>query len=330
MDRLIAPNSVIAAQADTAPATGTPQFATDGNPATNIPATQWPAYQYNAIQEELIAAIKGAGLTPDRNNNAQLLAAIEALIQASAPVIGSVRNLASGLLAASGTKTVTADQVVVGTSLSGARYCLSGLNLTGNIATQMDTGSAPASGFVAEYVIYNPNAPISGTNPRLLYTNASLAAQPSVYGGANMPAGYTASALISVWKTNGSSQFIPSYQRDREYYFVPVSALSSTTNTGSTLTSLSVSGIVPPNAISLGINFVGTNSVANTGINFSIAGSSTGIGTQLITGTNSTAGSGQSSAILDVPLITPQTVFYTNNQATGVSTVNLMIHRYNI
>ncbi|MDN7871257.1 hypothetical protein QZM26_17765 [Burkholderia multivorans] len=76
MDRLIAPNTVIAAQADTAPATGTPGYATDGNPASNIPATRWPAYQYNAIQEELMAIIAAGGLMPDRTNNAQVAAAI--------------------------------------------------------------------------------------------------------------------------------------------------------------------------------------------------------------------------------------------------------------
>ncbi|KPD17273.1 hypothetical protein ADM96_20455 [Burkholderia sp. ST111] len=81
MDRLIAPNSVIAAQADAAPVTGTPQYATDGNPATNIPATQWPAYQYNAFQEEIIAILVAAGITPDRTNNAQVAAAIKRLGQ---------------------------------------------------------------------------------------------------------------------------------------------------------------------------------------------------------------------------------------------------------
>jgi len=83
MDRLIAPNSVIAAQADTAPATGTPQFATDGNPATDVPATQWPAYQYNAIQEELIAILAAASIAPDRTKNNQVVAAIKRLMQST-------------------------------------------------------------------------------------------------------------------------------------------------------------------------------------------------------------------------------------------------------
>ena len=84
MDRLIAPNSVDAAHADTAPVTGTPAYATDGNPATGVPATLWPSYQYNAIQEELIAFLTAADVAPDRMDNAQILAACRALFAAVA------------------------------------------------------------------------------------------------------------------------------------------------------------------------------------------------------------------------------------------------------
>jgi len=89
MDRLIATNSVPAALADTAPATGTPQFATSGNPATSTPATVLPAYAFNALQEELIAIITAAGITADRTNNAQVLAAIRALIKQSSILMDS-------------------------------------------------------------------------------------------------------------------------------------------------------------------------------------------------------------------------------------------------
>ncbi|WP_454825898.1 hypothetical protein [Paraburkholderia xenovorans] len=320
MDRLIAPNSVIAAQADTAPATGTPQFATDGNPATNIPATQWPAYQYNAIQEELIAVIKAVGLAPDRTNNAQLLAAIEALIQASAPVIGSVRNLASGLLAASGTKTVTADQVVVGTSLSGARYCLSGLNLTGNIATQMDTGSAPASGFVAEYLIYNPNAPISGTNPRLLYTNASLAAQPNVYGGANMPAGYTASALTSIWPTTAGGLFDAAQQEEREVSVAGRTILSTTVLVG---IATGTSAQIPFNAVRYG----GNTTISCTGaaaLSGSVFDSDASVNQQI--NNSSVPAGGQSTVPFSKALIKTQRQYrYSFSVASGTGTTTLII-----
>jgi hypothetical protein len=79
MDRLIALNSVNSGNADTAPVTGTPQFATSGAPG-GLPPTIFPAYAFNAIQEELIAIILAGGLTRDRTNNAQVLAAINALV----------------------------------------------------------------------------------------------------------------------------------------------------------------------------------------------------------------------------------------------------------
>jgi hypothetical protein len=81
MDRLIASNTVAVGSGDIAPATGTPGQATSGNPATNTPATVLPAYAFNAIQEELIAILAAAGITPDRTNNAQIVSAIKRLVQ---------------------------------------------------------------------------------------------------------------------------------------------------------------------------------------------------------------------------------------------------------
>lgn len=79
MDRLIAANSVPLAGADVAPVTGTPQYATDGNPAAGVAATLFPAYQYNALQEELMSVLTAAGIAPDRTNFGQLLASLNAL-----------------------------------------------------------------------------------------------------------------------------------------------------------------------------------------------------------------------------------------------------------
>ncbi|MFY3145745.1 phage tail protein, partial [Achromobacter xylosoxidans] len=96
MDLLIAPYTVTKEQADTAPATGTPGWATDGNPATNKPATQWPAYAFNAMQEELATVIQGGGQTLNRNDNTLLFKAIQKLITlavAGRPPIYSITAL---------------------------------------------------------------------------------------------------------------------------------------------------------------------------------------------------------------------------------------------
>lgn len=89
MDRLIATNSVPLVDADTPPLAGTPQGATDGDPANGVPPTRWPAYQYMAIQEELVAIIAAAGIALDRMNTAQVLAAIRILSQRMGGVIAT-------------------------------------------------------------------------------------------------------------------------------------------------------------------------------------------------------------------------------------------------
>lgn len=56
---------------------------TSGNTVTGEPATEVTDDWLNAVQEEVIGVIEGAGLTLDKNNNGQLLEAINALIDAA-------------------------------------------------------------------------------------------------------------------------------------------------------------------------------------------------------------------------------------------------------
>jgi hypothetical protein len=152
----------------------------------------------------------------------------------SAPngVVGQVRNVAMSVTAASATATLTADEIIVGTALGGQMYKLASFSKTINLATTgaggMDTGTAPVSGFVALYAIYNPTTGASA----LLGTNATAAVQPNVYGGANLPAGYTASALVSVVPTNASSQFPALAQLDRTVGIATATLVSSSTVNG--------------------------------------------------------------------------------------------------
>lgn len=70
---------------------------TVGNPATATPATQlgdeWP----NAVQEELIAVLTQASITPDKAVKTQLRDAILALVAAAGAPIGTVREWAGTL-----------------------------------------------------------------------------------------------------------------------------------------------------------------------------------------------------------------------------------------
>lgn len=65
---------------------------TIGNPSTGVPATQVTADWLNAVQEEIIAVLDAAGITPQKTNNAQLVAAIQSLISG-----GGVAVTASGV-----------------------------------------------------------------------------------------------------------------------------------------------------------------------------------------------------------------------------------------
>ncbi|EOV6916133.1 hypothetical protein ACOQ3C_003769, partial [Escherichia coli] len=75
-------------------------------------------------------------------------------------VVGQAVNQKMSVAIASASATFTADQVIVGESLSGKQYRVSSVSETINLTTTgaggMDTGEAPASGWVAIYLIYNP------------------------------------------------------------------------------------------------------------------------------------------------------------------------------
>ena len=95
MDRTIATGSVVS-PGDTAPGSGTPQFATDGNPGGGIPATVIPAYQWNAFQEEICGAIVASGQTLDKTNNGQLALAIQNGGRALSPRAAASYTYAAG------------------------------------------------------------------------------------------------------------------------------------------------------------------------------------------------------------------------------------------
>jgi hypothetical protein len=228
--------------------------------------------------------------------------------------------------ASSASATMTADEIIVATALSGRTHRLASFNKTINLATTgaggMDTGAAPASGYVAIYAIYNPTTQTAA----LLATNATSAKRPEVYGGANMPAGYTASALVSVWATSGSSQLLPGLQSDREIDVGQFGALSTSTQQAST-TALSIAGAVPKNAKTVsGSHQIGstTNSVS-TGILTPTAQG--GMGTQAVVA--NIPGAGNVTAIFSrLKISTPQTIYYSATATGGTMGYTINVSGY--
>jgi hypothetical protein len=237
-------------------------------------------------------------------------------------LVGSIRNAKMSVTTASATATFTADQIVVGTALNGLEYLLPSYSQAINLATTgvggMDTGTAPTSGFVALYAIYNPTT----QSTSIIATNASSAAVPNVYGAGHMPAGYTASALVSIWATNGSGQFTIGSQRDRKRAFPSVALLSTSAVAGS-YTSFTSSAI-PNNAESVQISTFVNNTTASSSMQLNVASDGSGSGQQNCGGfvTAGNALNDNGSLLISTAL----TLYYSSvNNNAGAPTFNISI-----
>ena len=297
---------------------------TEGNPAAGVPATVVTAAWMADVQEELLSVLSAGGVAPIKGVQDQLLRAIRTM---STGVIGTALNLKMSVASASASATLTADQVVVGSSLAGQVYRLSSLSKTINLATVgaggMDTGSAPASGFVGLYAIYNP---VSGASA-LLAVNATSSLLPNVYGGANMPAGYTASALVSVWPTNASGQFAVGIQVDREIGIATNNVLTTSTVQAS-LTAFSVAAAIPRNALTFRGEYTCSSTVAGAGVSGVISGSPLEIGRIAIGMTSPTASGAGTTSFPLIAVLNAQTIYYRAAVSSGVLSLLVSITGY--
>ena len=191
-------------------------------------------------------------------------------------VVGTSRNAKMSIPAASTTATFNADELIVQVGWSGRQYKLSGFSKTINLsvvgAGGMDTGIVPTTGYVALYAIYNPT---SGATA-LLAVNASSVIVPEVYGGANMPAGYTASALVSVWGV-ASSQFVVGHQIGRKVNIVSYTTYNTTTPALS-YSAMSLALCVPANARIADMQIVVGQTTPNSSVQVYLASTAEGVG----------------------------------------------------
>ncbi|PNM26976.1 phage tail protein [Yersinia enterocolitica] len=215
--------------------------------------------------------------------------------------------------AASATATFTADELIVQTALGGLQYKLSGFSKTINLAATgaggMDTGTAPVTGFVALYAIYNPTTQASA----LLAVNATSAVVPEICAGI-MPANYTASALVSVWATTAARLLNIGFQRGRKIN-IPRIVVITTTTPPSTATSLSLATAVPKNAIEVS----GYASIAGASLNSSIivlSANSNAAGLIQVSAAFS-ATTNQNIGTFAMTLDVPQAIYWNYSQAGG-------------
>lgn len=210
----------------------------------------------------LLPANVTSGMVADVEYNGSVMIVLDPL-PSSIGVVGTARNL-SAVNGTSGSATATwgADEIVVESVLGGSAYKLSSFSKVLNVSTTgaggMDTGAAPTSGWLAVYAIYNPSTNVSA----LLGVNATSTAAPNIYGGANMPSGYSASALISVVPTTAAALMAQFTQRDRSIGIVNASAYSATSIVA--FSGFSTGNVFPKNATTIS-GFLGINNAAAVG-----------------------------------------------------------------
>ena len=261
-------------------------------------------------REGTVALAFSAGDIADHRLTAAALTSF-AVASGIGTIVGRSLNL-SGARASTTTATWTADEIVVKTAIGGSAVAVSAYNKTINLSTTgaggMDTGSAPTSGWLYIYAIYNPATDTAS----ILGTVAGTG--QVIYPGANMPSGYTYSALISALRTNASAYFQAFSQRDNQIFGPTVTIGSGLAAT--TLTAVSLSTVVPPNAKTCGVGIV---NYAGSACNINIASDSAGV-----VGANWTAGGViQATNYFPASFLTPQTLYYAAGAAGANITLNV-------
>ncbi len=319
---------------------------TRGNPQTGTPATDLDDDYFDMLQEELCSVVEASGASLEKGRHDQLLTALRALLlsrknpfgdiksdgtvqtalenlglrEVFSGLVGDTRNARMIVTAASATATFTADYVIVEDS-DGRQYRVksfsANINLASTGAGGMDTGTAPASGFVALYAIYNP----TNGNKAMLAVNATSAALPEIYGGSNMPSGYTASALLCVVPTDSAGKLVPLLQAGRKT-LIETAQLSSTTVFIPTPTALNVSTAVPKNAKSLdGILYLVSGNSTRPVISVQPLSSPT-VGVKQLVGGNSTGVNNSQAPFSDLAISTPQTIYWRVSEGIPGDTIS--------
>lgn len=242
-------------------------------------------------------------------------------------IVGSARNVSATLSAPATSITFTADELVAETALGGLQFKAANFSQTLNLATTgiggMDTGTAPISGFVGIYAAYNPTTQAWG----VFGTNATAAAVANVYGGANRPAGYTVTMLISVWPTNGSGQLIIATQQDRKISFAPITIISTSTQQAA-YALFNAAPAVPKNAKTCRPSVNINSSLASATLSTQVAASAAGVGEYTLTTVSVINNSGQATPLQHVPLITQQGLYYIATVTSGTMSFALTICEY--
>lgn len=284
---------------------GTPRFGTETRPR-NL-AVMWCIKAWNAPV----------------NQGSIDIAALAARVQSlsvNGPVVGTIRNGRMYIGSPSASATYVADELILATQLGGQIYKLSNFNKTisltiAGVGGQDIAASVSANGFAAIYAIYNPTENVSG----LLAVNATNAKVAEVYGGANMPAGYTASCLLAVVPVS-SSLFSALEVVDREVRTYSVYAYATSTIVTNALITVD---IIPFNAVSISGTLEAACTAASQVATLVSGGYVPGVGLQSIID-NVPAGGNSVASFKDVG-VTAQKKFAVTTAISGSGTATYKV-----
>jgi hypothetical protein len=209
----------------------------------------------------------------------------------------------------------TCEQLTFLTALGGNRYFAPNLTLNFNGATTgvngMDTGSMPIRNDLSVYAIYNPTTQAVGT-----LGCAGAVSRGTVYTGSNMPAGYTASTLIHSQVTRQTSGYLQRFiQHDRTVWISSFNVLTNGTSTA--WAAINLSAAVPYNTKWVAGN--GDCEIVQSGVSASLSGDGAqNTGYQWFGAGYGPSSSSSPTNYGDIPLITPQTIYYYVNPAGAV------------
>jgi len=250
----------------------------------------------------------------------------KAEVEAMGPMVGASKGRMN-IPAASANATFIADEVLL-QDAAGKSYRLKAFSQAVNLASAvkglgaMDVGASPVSGYVALYALYNPDTKVRS----LMAVNATAAAAPVLYSGANAPNGFTASALLTVVPTGGAGNFDICFVEDR---MVTVSARQILNGAAAIANApIPLAGAVPLNAVRAnGLMGLGSSGVGT--VSMDIYSAANGFGLARQTATVSTAGGLYTSAFSNLAIITPQTWWVSaSNAASGTPIFNAFITGY--
>lgn len=241
----------------------------------------------------------------------------------ASPIVGLAQSEAMSLSGNAAAATFTALQLVVGPGgLSGLNTVVNNYSQSLNTATTgaggMDTGAAPTSGYLDVYAIVQVSAADVVTSTSILGCADATCTGSQFYSGANMPTGYTQSALIAIVPTDASAHIVAGVIFGKLYSYVKCPAMfpAGTSGTVALARSSILSG-APPEAISA-TGFLATITGNNSTL-FSVAADPGGTGLWLggseSSSTTSTRACSGATVVADaanfsVPITTPQVLWW--------------------